>query len=72
MNLLESIHKLPNSEKIKVMEFLWDELTLEEDKYSSPKWHKSALRETEKRVAEGKEKFIDWNEAKELLRKDFK
>ena len=72
MNLLESIHELPNTEKIKVMEFLWEELTLEEDKYSSPKWHKDALRETEKRLTEGKEKFIDWNEAKQLLRNDFK
>ena len=72
MNLLESIHELPNIEKIKVMEFLWQELTVKEDKYNSPEWHKDALMETEKRVAEGKEKYIDWNEAKQLLRNDFK
>jgi hypothetical protein len=72
MTLLESIHELPKIEKIKVMEFLWEELTLEEDKYSSPQWHKNALIETEKRLAEGKEKIIDWNEAKQLLRNEFK
>ncbi len=72
MSLLESIHELSNIEKIKVMEFLWEELTIEEDKYSSPKWHKDALIETERLVAEGKEKLIDWNEAKHLLRNDFK
>lgn len=72
MTLLESIHELPKIEKIKVMEFLWEELSLEVDKYSSPQWHKNALRETEKRVAEGKEKIIDWNEAKYLLRNDYK
>jgi 3-oxoacyl-(acyl-carrier-protein) synthase len=62
---------LPNIEKIKVMEFLWDELTFSKDKYSSPTWHKNALRETEKRMLEGKEDAIDWNEAKQLLRNDF-
>ena len=72
MTLLESIHELPNIEKIKVMEFIWEELTLEENKYYSPKWHEDALRETEKRLAEGKEKFIDWNEAKQLLRNELK
>ncbi len=70
MNLLESIHQLSNIEKIKVMEFLWEELTVEDDKYYSPKWHEDALRETERLVAEGKEKAIDWNEAKRLLRKE--
>ncbi len=72
MNLLESIHVLPKTEKIKVMEFLWAELTFEEKKYYSPDWHKDALSETENRMAEGKEKIIDWNEAKQLLRNDFK
>ena len=72
MNLLESIHVLPKIEKIKVMEFLWEELTFEEKKYSSPNWHKAVLSETENRMAEGKEKAIDWNKAKQLLRYDFK
>jgi len=72
MSLLEKIHDLPNIEKIKVMEFLWEELTLEKDTFSSPKWHENELRETEIRVTEGKEKVIDWNKAKELLRNNFK
>jgi len=70
MNLLETIHELPKIEKIKVMEFLWDELTFSNDTYSSPKWHKNALLETEKRMLEGKEKAIDWNKAKQMLRND--
>ncbi len=72
MNLLESIHELPKIEKIKIMEFLWAELASAEEKYSSPKWHKDALSETERRMAEGTEKVIDWNQAKQLLRNDFK
>jgi hypothetical protein len=38
MSIFESIHELPNVEKIKVMEFIWEEVTLKEDSYSSPKW----------------------------------
>ncbi len=72
MDLLQSIHNLPRIEKIKVMEFLWKELTLEEKKYDSPRWHRDALAETEKRMAEGKEKIIDWSEAKQMLRNEFK
>jgi hypothetical protein len=65
MDLLQNIHELPRIEKIKVMEFLWEELTLEEE-LDSPDWHKKALSETEKRMV------IDWSEAKQLLRKEFK
>ncbi len=54
------------------MEFLWEELTSKQDTYASPVWHEDALRATERRVSEGKEKLIDWNEAKQLLRNDFK
>lgn len=72
MNLLKSIHELPNIEKIKVMEFLWDELTSTENEYTSPQWHKNVLEETEQRLAEGKEEVMDWHQAKQLLRNEFK
>lgn len=68
MDLLQNIHQLPKLEKIKVMEFLWKDL---QGEYESPDWHGDALLETEKRMAEGKEKSIDWNQAKKLLRKEF-
>lgn len=38
------------------MEFLWEELTIQDKEYESPKWHKAELNETEKRMAEGNEK----------------
>lgn len=72
MDLLQSIHKLPKIEKIKVMEFLWEELTIDDKEYTSPEWHKDELKETEKRMAEGREKIIDWSDAKRLLRQEFK
>jgi hypothetical protein len=70
MDLLESIRKLPNIEKTKVMEFHWEELSTEQDNYCSPHWHKDALEETEQRMAQGKEQVIDWQEAKQMLRNE--
>lgn len=72
MDLLQSIHQLSKLEKIKVMEFIWNELTLEEQEFSSPKWHEKALKETEERMSKGEEKVINWSDAKKLLRKEFK
>ncbi|MGB0495919.1 MAG: addiction module protein [Kangiellaceae bacterium] len=72
MTLLESIHSLPTIEKIKVMEFLWEEITLDNSSYISPSWHEKVLKETEVKVEEGSEKMIDWNEAKQSLRNEFK
>ncbi len=71
MDLLQSIHDLPRIEKVKMMEFLWEELTAD-DEFDSPDWHKKALSDTEKRMEEGTEKEIDWNKAKQLLRNEFK
>ncbi|RXK88363.1 acyl-protein synthetase [Chlorobaculum sp. 24CR] len=71
MNLLQTIDKLPRVEKIKVMEFIWKQLTTKDSEFESPAWHKDALAETESRYESGKEELIDWSEAKELLRKQF-
>jgi hypothetical protein len=72
MNILQSIEKLPRSEKIKVMEFIWKQLTVNDSEFESPAWHKQALAETEQRYEAGQEESIDWSEAKELLRKQHK
>lgn len=72
MDLLASIHKLPKTEKLRVMEFLWSELTSSENDYISPKWHQEELHQTEQRLADGKEETIDWNEAKQKLLNEYK
>ena len=54
------------------MKFLCKELRTEDKKYSSVDWHKDVLADTEKRMAEGKERVIDWSEAKEMLRNNCK
>ncbi|PHS14764.1 MAG: acyl-protein synthetase [Kangiella sp.] len=72
MTLLESIHALPKSEKMKVMEFLWEEITIDDSSYISPGWHENVLIETEKSVKEGDIKGVDWSKAKQELRNEFK
>jgi len=53
------------------MEALWEDLSHDEEKVASPDWHGDALRETEKRVATGKEDRVGWSDAKKELRKRF-
>jgi hypothetical protein len=65
---IESLRQLPRSEKLKLMEMLWQELSQPDDEFESPAWHAKELAATELRLAEGKEQILDWDTAKELLR----
>ncbi len=55
-------------DKIRIMEDLWADLTKTADDYPSPDWHKDVLLLREKRIAEGKETYKDWEEEKKGLR----
>lgn len=68
---VEAIRDLPRSEKLKLMEALWEALTRPEDAFQSPAWHAAELAETERRLAEGKEQMLDWETAKKGLRSKF-
>ena len=58
-------------EKLQLMEALWADLSRHADNLELPAWHAQALRETELRVAEGKEVAVDWETAKNELRERF-
>jgi len=66
--LEKEIQNLSKIEKISIMEKIWADLTKNEDSIEIPDWHIQALEETEKRVKEGKEHFLDWESAKEAIR----
>ena len=68
---IETMRKLPRSEKLKLLEALWEDLSRDEQSLESPAWHADALRETERRVAAGEEKPLDWGAAKKELRQRF-
>ena len=71
MSVLE-IQQMSRSEKLKLMESLWADLSRDETELESPAWHADALRETSERVARGEEKVLDWEQAKAELRKNGK
>ena len=68
---LEAAKNLSRPEKVKLMEELWEDLSHPDSEFESPAWHANALAETERRVAEGKEQPIDWDQAKKELRAKF-
>ena len=65
---IEAMRQLPRSEKLKLMEALWEELSQPDTEFESPAWHAHELKETESRLAQGKEQVLDWKEAKKKLR----
>lgn len=67
MNVQEQALRLPKQEKFQLMEALWDDLSDDPDNLPSPSWHRTALLETERRVAASQEVAIDWEDAKRLL-----
>ena len=68
MEAVLPLDQMTTEEKLRAMEVLWADLTRKADSFESPAWHGDVLRERDQRVAEGKESFIDWDEAKRQLR----
>lgn len=67
MIALDQIHQLPLHEKLLVMEAIWDDLSHQEQELEVPQWHKKLLDERERLLAEGKARFMDWEEAKRQI-----
>ncbi|MGO8676518.1 MAG: addiction module protein [Limisphaerales bacterium] len=68
---IEAVRKLPRSEKLRLMETLWEDLSRPDSDYQSPAWHAKELAETERRLADGREQAIEWETAKKKLRRQF-
>ena len=68
VSAIEQIHQMPLHEKILVMEAIWDDICREEDGLEVPQWHKDILDERDRLIAEGKARFIDWEDAKKQIK----
>jgi Putative addiction module component len=68
MNALP-IKQMSLEQKLRAMEELWESLSELKDSFPSPSWHEDRLRETAKRYEAGQEQPIDWEAAKDELRK---
>ena len=62
-----SINNMSTKEKLELMEMLWNDLSKNEKEIQSPDWHKQTLKQREKKSEAGKEKIIDWDDAKNDL-----
>jgi putative addiction module component (TIGR02574 family) len=68
---IAELRLLPNSEKLKIIETLWADLSADEASFESPAWHADELRKTEEDLKAGRVTAVDWDEAKKALRKRF-
>jgi len=62
-----NIKEMSTEEKMRAMELLWDDLCTNFQEFKSPDWHGDILKEREKGLQEGKDKFIDWQQAKKEI-----
>jgi hypothetical protein len=63
-----SIENLTRTEKLRMMEVIWDDLSRDSETFSSPEWHAQALKDAERALAENQTHFISWDIAKKMLR----
>jgi hypothetical protein len=66
MNL--NLEEMTTEEKLRAMEMLWDDICRIAPDFSSPSWHEDILKEREQRIRHGKDKFVDWDQAKKDIR----
>ena len=64
MSVKINFEQMSVSEKLRIMELLWDDLCNNESNIPSPQWHERILIERENLVCDGKDEFIDWDQAK--------
>lgn len=55
------------SEKIQMMETLWENLTQQSQDITSPTWHQDLLLQREKLLENQQDHFVDWSEAKKQI-----
>ena len=65
-----ALEKMTVTEKIRVMESIWDDLCSRAESVASPPWHRDLLAEREAAVQRGEDEFEDWETAKKEIRKE--
>ena len=68
MTVTLPLNDMTVSEKLQMMEVLWEDLSRNADALESPEWHRDVLDERELRIASGEAHFSDWEQAKADIR----
>lgn len=61
------LRELPLSEKLQIMEAIWEELRLNAEGIPVPQWHRDLLDSRQKTVEEKREEILEWDDVKDLL-----
>jgi hypothetical protein len=72
MGVALQLDKMSLAEKIQTMEILWDDLCHHVQDVSFPEWHLEVITSRETDLRDGKERFTDWETAKESIRESIK
>ena len=70
-SFMERVANMSQEEKLRAMDVLWSSIVSSSGAYEPPAWHEAVLRERRRRVVEGEETFILWEEAKRQLQEEF-
>ena len=65
---IAEIHQLPLSEKLQIMEAIWEDLRAHAAELGVPEWHRELLATRQNAVAEGREQVLDWDDVKRSWR----
>lgn len=63
-----NLEKLSRTEKLSMMEAIWDDLSRDSVTLSSPDWHAQALKDAERALEDNQAGFVSWDAAKKALR----
>jgi hypothetical protein len=67
--MMIATESLTRLDKLRLIEQFWEELSQSPAEVASPAWHANALAEAETALAAGKAEFLEWETAKEQLRR---
>ena len=66
MSIVE-IQRLPLSEKLQIMEAIWEELCAHSESVPMPEWHRELLDARQQALEAGQEEILDWDAIKNTL-----
>jgi hypothetical protein len=65
------LKQMTREEKLRALEDIWTDLSMDDNEIVSPSWHDDVLKETNASMLAGQERMEDWQDAKRELRKRF-
>jgi hypothetical protein len=61
---------MTTTEKLDLMELIWEDLTAKPEEFVSPDWHREVLESRRKEIENGTAVFQDWEDVKRELNEE--